>query len=905
MTVLSGDGSIQQGSIMHHWDEDINGYSINVVFPSRETTVPIKTLILGAAFLLDVYLHLHRQIVENNFGKTNISKPNRDLNLDLPATGSLVYCESSTLDRANTRAVVCRKSERQKSGASEIRIGGESRSRGKTKKETRMEEIDRRTEMIEGDVTPNGSVIKQDRENRGLKQNKLMHNYVFTFGAETMRTGRDVLLTRLHTHRLRNGALLGKPPPVHPTEIRTSISSSSAVELNTTCALANYATEVGSIVTVSPRLEEGVPDNEAGKEDKEMEAQPSGGENELSSKSKRNTTEGKYKRRTGVTKVISAERKPAHGMWSLYCNIIQATPPGKTNFGLTPEDEVEGYLRESVVSPDTNVLQFWKPASRAIPIEWLQYVGENSANIFELRVPCCHHNEPYSLLSQFSRLKPTALQTELEALWIELGPSGSEAKCHRDKLHPPLPPEFDTAVTLASELKHFSRECCPGLFILTVINCCEICRACLLASDLQEFPQSRLQLRGEYCSQKAIFPSEEDKPSCTFTTKSMDTAFHRIQEGLQMLADEDPDEERRTVMEGLTCYQEIYKEKKYAAKQPTIRAFFQPVSAMVAHEGDKIMNEPENVIEQQIDEDDEQPADTVGDLEAGPVEEQVTELAPRNTKDVRLGPFVYGRNEFPWSCTRPSRRETNCVSVLLRIAYDTISFYCFLTPVSHDFGEGCGGVPDPLAMSLQLTKIVLNNTKINFVRGEGTQGERGKEKRYTRRQEGSVSDLILSSGPLNAPLVYQAVGWSEEVGSGARVLQLIKESCGKLTIRGWARIQSPCFQGNYDEFGGDTSMRDSNLDLPDLSSRAQHDKRVSQLRHRGGGHVQVPNTANLLQTSVEGRTSASSRIEDHVDHEVGGVCFTATLDRITLFVDKYIVGTVGSTAAMDRTTDFN
>nr|CAD7570951.1 unnamed protein product [Timema californicum] len=28
--------------------------------------------------------------------------------------------------------------------------------------------------------------------------------------------------------------------------------------------------------------------------------------------------------------------------------------------------------------------------------------------------------------------------------------------------------------------------------------------------------------------------------------------------------------------------------------------------------------------------------------------------------------------------------------------------------------------------------------------------------------------------------------------------------------------------------------RDSNLDLPILSSRAQHDKRISQLRHRGG-----------------------------------------------------------------------
>nr|CAD7393606.1 unnamed protein product [Timema cristinae] len=39
--------------------------------------------------------------------------------------------------------------------------------------------------------------------------------------------------------------VLEKPTPVHPTEIRTSISPSSAVELNTTSALANYATEAG------------------------------------------------------------------------------------------------------------------------------------------------------------------------------------------------------------------------------------------------------------------------------------------------------------------------------------------------------------------------------------------------------------------------------------------------------------------------------------------------------------------------------------------------------------------------------------------------------------------------------------------------------------------------------------
>nr|CAD7568833.1 unnamed protein product [Timema californicum] len=33
---------------------------------------------------------------------------------------------------------------------------------------------------------------------------------------------------------------------VHPTETRTSISPSSVVELNTTSALANYATEAGT-----------------------------------------------------------------------------------------------------------------------------------------------------------------------------------------------------------------------------------------------------------------------------------------------------------------------------------------------------------------------------------------------------------------------------------------------------------------------------------------------------------------------------------------------------------------------------------------------------------------------------------------------------------------------------------
>nr|CAD7407352.1 unnamed protein product [Timema cristinae] len=57
---------------------------------------------------------------------------------------------------------------------------------------------------------------------------------------------RKVELEEVNPH-LRGGRVenyLGKPPPVYPTEIQTFICPSSAVELNTTSALANYATEL-------------------------------------------------------------------------------------------------------------------------------------------------------------------------------------------------------------------------------------------------------------------------------------------------------------------------------------------------------------------------------------------------------------------------------------------------------------------------------------------------------------------------------------------------------------------------------------------------------------------------------------------------------------------------------------
>nr|CAD7427920.1 unnamed protein product [Timema monikensis] len=62
-----------------------------------------------------------------------------------------------------------------------------------------------------------------------------------------------VELEEVNPH-LRGGRVethLGKTTPVHTTEIRTSISPSSAVELNTTSALANYTTELNNI---SPKM---------------------------------------------------------------------------------------------------------------------------------------------------------------------------------------------------------------------------------------------------------------------------------------------------------------------------------------------------------------------------------------------------------------------------------------------------------------------------------------------------------------------------------------------------------------------------------------------------------------------------------------------------------------------------
>nr|CAD7404421.1 unnamed protein product [Timema cristinae] len=65
--------------------------------------------------------------------------------------------------------------------------------------------------------------------------------YLAPYSAPTVETHPEVTHPNIKWKTIKE-----KPPPVHPTEIRTSSSPSSAVELNTTSALANYTTEVDS-----------------------------------------------------------------------------------------------------------------------------------------------------------------------------------------------------------------------------------------------------------------------------------------------------------------------------------------------------------------------------------------------------------------------------------------------------------------------------------------------------------------------------------------------------------------------------------------------------------------------------------------------------------------------------------
>nr|CAD7202878.1 unnamed protein product [Timema douglasi] len=89
----------------------------------------------------------------------------------------------------------------------------------------------------------------QDESNKTTTKSDILEYLAFS---TYMQGIGKVELEEVNPH-LRGGRVennLGNKPtptPVHPTKIRTSISPSSAAELNTTSALANYATEAGNV----------------------------------------------------------------------------------------------------------------------------------------------------------------------------------------------------------------------------------------------------------------------------------------------------------------------------------------------------------------------------------------------------------------------------------------------------------------------------------------------------------------------------------------------------------------------------------------------------------------------------------------------------------------------------------
>ncbi|XP_007056461.2 tigger transposable element-derived protein 1 [Chelonia mydas] len=76
---------------------------------------------------------------------------------------------------------------------------------------------------------------------------------------------------------------------------------------------------------------------------------------------------------------------------------------------------------------------------------------------------------------------------------------------------------------------------------------------------------------------------KEEPTHRNLTAKRLSEAFQMIEAGLQILSDDDPDRERSSkVIRGIghlmTCYKEIYQEKKRKAKQPSLDMFFRVVT---------------------------------------------------------------------------------------------------------------------------------------------------------------------------------------------------------------------------------------------------------------------------------------------------------------------------------------
>nr|CAD7262047.1 unnamed protein product [Timema shepardi] len=150
--------------------------------------------------------------------KTTLSTPDRDLNLDISFIGSLIYCEIGALSHAGTEAVTGYETDHLTFASYPYGL-----SHSKKKIVTAATWI----------ATSATSI--HIAESNGSTRIKYKHVCVEVTPRRNVKLGEGEWKTTKE-----------KQPPVHPTEIRTSISPSSVVEVNMTSALVNYATEAGT-----------------------------------------------------------------------------------------------------------------------------------------------------------------------------------------------------------------------------------------------------------------------------------------------------------------------------------------------------------------------------------------------------------------------------------------------------------------------------------------------------------------------------------------------------------------------------------------------------------------------------------------------------------------------------------
>nr|CAD7262049.1 unnamed protein product [Timema shepardi] len=170
---------------------------------------------IGKIELEEVNSHLRGWRVENNLGKSTPSSPDRDSNLDLPVLSSRAKHDKrvSQLRHRVEASLLITFPERTMDAQG---VSNSRRTKSKPGIPSRS-----RCQLSYLDDDTRGTT----EQNRPSSARRLQYH-----GIALKRTRWEL---------------------VHPTEIRTSISASSAVELNTTSALDNYATEAG-ITDIKP-----------------------------------------------------------------------------------------------------------------------------------------------------------------------------------------------------------------------------------------------------------------------------------------------------------------------------------------------------------------------------------------------------------------------------------------------------------------------------------------------------------------------------------------------------------------------------------------------------------------------------------------------------------------------------